>query len=34
MRKEKMPFDDGLDMRNLLFFPGGLELHIGVCTII
>lgn len=30
MRKHKLPLDDGIDMRNLLGFPGGLELHIGM----
>lgn len=30
MRKDKLPLDDGIDMRSLLFFPGGLELHIGM----
>jgi len=30
MRREKLPLDDGIEMRQLLFFPGGLELHIGM----
>ena len=30
MRKERLPLEDGIDMRTLLFFPGGLELHIGM----
>jgi hypothetical protein len=30
MRREKMSLDEGIDMRTLLFFPGGLELHIGM----
>ncbi len=30
MRNEGLSFKDGLMMRQLLDFPGGLELHIGV----
>lgn len=30
MRQYKMTLDDGIDMRNLTNFPGGLELHIGM----
>lgn len=30
MRKNKMSLDEGIDMRQLMFFPGGLELHIGM----
>jgi hypothetical protein len=30
MRDENYSLEDGIDMRTLLFCPGGLELHIGV----
>lgn len=30
MQKEGYSLEDGLMMRNLLFWPGGLELHIGM----
>lgn len=30
MRERKMTLEEGIDMRTLLFFPGGLELHIGM----
>jgi acyl-CoA oxidase len=30
MRKNNLSLDEGMDMRNLMFFPGGLELHIGM----
>jgi hypothetical protein len=30
MQQEKLTIDDGLMMRSLVDFPGGLELHIGV----
>ena len=30
MRDENMSMSDGLVMRSLLAYPGGLELHIGV----
>lgn len=30
MRERKMTLEEGMDMRTLLFFPGGLELHIGM----
>lgn len=30
MQTEKLTIDDGLMMRQLVDFPGGLELHIGV----
>ena len=34
MRDENMSMSDGLVMRSLLAYPGGLELHIGArpCT--
>ena len=30
MQSGGLSVEDGLEMRNLLSFPGGLELHIGV----
>jgi acyl-CoA oxidase len=30
MKKEQLGLEDGITMRSLLDFPGGLELHIGV----
>lgn len=30
MRREKLSVEDGITMRTLVDFPGGLELHIGV----
>ncbi len=30
MKREKLSLEDGLMMRSLVDFPGGLELHIGV----
>ncbi len=30
MQQEKLGLEDGLMMRQLVDFPGGLELHIGV----
>jgi hypothetical protein len=30
MRQEKMSVEDGIAMRSLAYFPGGLELHIGM----
>lgn len=30
MREHKLSLDDAIELRNLLFFPGGLELHIGM----
>lgn len=30
MQSGELSVEDGLEMRNLLAFPGGLELHIGV----
>lgn len=30
MREGKLPLDDGIAMRSLAYFPGGLELHIGM----
>jgi len=30
MRKNNLSLDEGMDMRNLMSFPGGLELHIGM----
>lgn len=30
MRAEKLSIEDGMLMRQLVDFPGGLELHIGV----
>ena len=30
MREEKVTQEDALEIRKLLSFPGGLELHIGV----
>ncbi len=32
MRDENMSMSDGLVMRSLLAYPGGLELHIGART--
>lgn len=32
MQSGQLSVEDGLEMRNLLAFPGGLELHIGVST--
>lgn len=29
MREERLPIEDGIAMRGLANFPGGLELHIG-----
>ena len=30
MQNDGLSVEDGLEMRRLLAFPGGLELHIGV----
>lgn len=30
MREERLPIEDGIAMRSLANFPGGLELHIGM----
>jgi hypothetical protein len=30
MNDNKIGMEEAIDMRTLLFFPGGLELHIGV----
>jgi acyl-CoA oxidase len=30
IQDEKLPLEDGLMMRQLVDWPGGLELHIGV----
>jgi len=30
MKKEQLSLEDGVTMRSLVDFPGGLELHIGV----
>ena len=30
MRDGRLPLDDGIAMRSLAYFPGGLELHIGM----
>lgn len=30
MRQHNLSLDDAIECRNLLFFPGGLELHIGM----
>ncbi len=32
MQNDGLSIEDGLEMRRLLAFPGGLELHIGVMT--
>lgn len=32
MKQEGLSLHDGLILRKELFWPGGLELHIGVCT--
>ena len=34
MRDENMSMSDGLVMRSLLAYPGGLELHIGVLPVL
>jgi len=31
VRQKKISMEEGTLMRTLLFMPGGLELHIGVC---
>ena len=30
MRADRLSLDDGIAMRSLSYFPGGLELHIGM----
>ena len=34
MQEGNLSFADGMMMRSLVNFPGGLELHIGVCAIL
>jgi hypothetical protein len=31
MRKKTLTMEDAIEARKLVDFPGGLELHIGVC---
>jgi len=33
VRQKKISMEEGTLMRTLLFMPGGLELHIGVCCL-
>ena len=33
VRQKKISMEEGSLMRTLLFMPGGLELHIGVCCL-
>jgi hypothetical protein len=30
MRDQRLSLEDGIAMRSLAYFPGGLELHIGM----